>query len=118
MRPLRHVTALALAAINPYLFVKPGAAEGQVVVATGPTDKILGVANQVGFNANDQGDYITEGEAEVQCGGAVAIGDYLTSNASGQAIATTTAGNVVRAIALQAGVAGDVINVQLIYMKF
>jgi hypothetical protein len=118
MRPLRHVTALSLLAIGAYLFVKPGAAEGQVVVATAATDKILGVSNQVGFPANDTGDYITEGEAEVTCGGVVAIGDYLTSNATGQAIATTTAGNVVRAIALQAGVAGDVINVQLIYMKF
>ncbi len=119
MRTILLMPALALAAISPYLFVKAGAADGQVAVAAAATDKLLGISNQVGFAANDTSEYVALGEAKLKLGGTVALGDPLTSDASGQGITTSTAGNRVGAIALQAGVIGDVIAVQVIpFAKF
>lgn len=118
MRSIMQITALSLAAIGPYLFVKPGAADGQVVVATAATDKLLGISNQVGFKANDTSDHIVLGEAELKLGAAAAYGDFLTSDASGQGVVAAVAGNTVRAQAMAAGVAGDIIPVQLVLFKF
>jgi hypothetical protein len=118
MRSIMQVTALSPAAIGPYLFVKPGVADGQVVVAAAATDKLLGISNQVGFKAADTSDYVVLGEGELKLGGTVAYGDFLTSDASGQGVVAATAGFTVRAQAMTAGVAGDIILVQLVMFKF
>ena len=51
----------------------------------------------------------TAGVTKVKAGGTIAIGDRLTSNASGALIAATT-GKQILGIAITAGVSGDIIN--------
>jgi hypothetical protein len=55
---------------------------------------------------------------DTQCllkiGGTVTAGDYLTSDANGLGITTTTTGNWVIAQALASGVANDLITVKLV----
>lgn len=85
---------------------------GTVVVATAATDKIIGVtqgAYKVGETAtiklrSGAGTY------KVKAGGTIAVGDRLTSNGSGQLIATTTAANEVVGFALEAGSSGDFVE--------
>lgn len=84
-----------------------------IVLAAAGTDKSIGVlldtpaAGQTGTvrlrNAS--------GTLSVKLGGTVAVGDLVTSNGSGVAITTTTGGDQVLGIALQAGVSGDVIEI-------
>ncbi|MBD2628483.1 DUF2190 family protein [Trichormus variabilis] len=97
------------AAINPYRICKYGAAEGGVVQAAAATDKFLGIGNNLGASASGQRtDIVRGGIAEVEYGGTVAAGDWLTSDANGKAIATTTAGNRIIGIADVGGVSGDI----------
>lgn len=86
---------------------------GQVVVATAATDKIIGIT-QGAYAAGETASIKLRsgtGTVKVKAGGTIAIGDRLTSNATGQSIATTTAANEVIGFALEAGVSGDFIEV-------
>lgn len=96
---------------NLYLIVKLNSSS-QVAKSTAATDKHVGVlqnnpksgstANVLARNAS--------GVGKVVAGGTIAVGDYLTSNASSQAIATTTGNDEVIGIALEAGVSGQIIS--------
>lgn len=101
---------IATAALGDGVIVK--LASGQVVVATAATDKIIGVT--VGSVAAGGTANIKlrsgAGTIKVKAGGTVAVGDRLTTNGSGLAIATTTAGNEIIGQALEAGVSGDFIE--------
>lgn len=85
---------------------------GQAVVATAATDKIIGVTQ----GAAAAGETATiklrsgSGTFKAKAGGTIAVGDRLTSNGSGQLIATTTAANEVVGFALEAGASGDFIE--------
>jgi hypothetical protein len=46
----------------------------------------------------------------IAAGGTISVGDYLTANASGQAVATTTGGDQVVGMALEAGVTGQFVE--------
>lgn len=117
MRAPQHLPAFADAAIPAYRFVKPGSADGRVALATAATDKLLGISNQLGFIANDTGDRIVAGEAELQLGATVAFGDRLTSDASGCGVAVSAAGQTIGAIAHASGVAGDIIPALVVFAK-
>lgn len=67
-----------------------------------------------GSDTATNGTIITGGIAKVKIGDTVAPGDRLTANASGEAIATTTVGDYVGAIALDDGADGDVIAVKVV----
>lgn len=87
-------------------------ASGNVEVGEGATDLLLGVLQ----NAPDTGEQATYrflGTTKVIAGGTVAIGDWVTSDANGKAVATTTDGDIVIGKALQAAVASDIFEVQL-----
>lgn len=112
--PFKTFTAAATA-IPAYRFVKtPGA----LAVATAGTDKILGVTGENGGGASENttvniGVGIT---AKLQVSAAVSVGAYLTATTGGKGVTTTTAGQVVRAIALEEATAdNDVIEVLLTY---
>lgn len=93
---------------------------GKVVPAAAATDAIIGVTNggvKAGQIANVRV-RSAAGTAKVKLGGTVAVGDKVTSNASGALIATTTTGNEVVGQALEAGVSGDIIEVMLTTSKF
>ncbi|WP_064444439.1 DUF2190 family protein [Rhodococcus sp. YH3-3] len=88
-------------------------ANGEVVLAAAATDNILGVLdNEVKKGgvaevvlANGQGTF------KVKAANAVIAKDaFITTDASGKAVATTTAGNRVIGRAVRAGVANEVIE--------
>lgn len=103
--------------IAPNLLVKIGAADQTVIAAAAATDKILGVSvMNITALSGDRVDVVVNGEYEVKLGGTVARGDFITSDASGLGVAAAPAAgtnNGVVGMALEAGVAGDLIAVQL-----
>lgn len=99
--------------IPPYRIVKPGAVEGQVVLAAAPTDALKGTTGQLGVSSGERVDVDMGGIPEVELGGTVANGDPLTSDANGKAVkAQPVAGTNVRIIGFAdtAGTNGAVIN--------
>lgn len=111
---------VATAALGEGVIVK--IASGQVVVATAAGDKFIGVTVGGAVAAGETGSIklrSSAGTAKVKAGGTIAVGDYLTSNATGLAIVATAAiaGAVplseVLGMAVEAGVANDFIEVAL-----
>lgn len=86
---------------------------GEVVSATAGTAVILGVTT----HAVDAGQVVdvrlrsAQGTSTAQAGGNVAVGDAVTATTGGQVITTTTANDQIVGYALEAGVAGDFIEV-------
>lgn len=88
-------------------------AQGAVVAAAAATDVIIGVASEAtktGRTANIRL-RSASGTLNVVAGGTIAIGDAVTSNASGAAITTAVAGNQIVGYAIEAGVTGQVIEI-------
>ena len=106
---------LSDAVIQPDRFVKKTSTG--VDIATAGTDIIMGVCNQ--DTANNSGDtvpVVTAGTVRVTASAAVSAGAYVTATATGKAVATTTAGDVVRGIALETAAANnDVIEILLTF---
>ena len=117
--------------ITPFTFVKLSTTvQGRVVQAASHTDKLFGVSQPGTRNPssslfNDDGFAAIQGEnvgifgppqvgVMLKLGGTVTRGDQLTSDGSGQGITTTTTADWVGAIALDSGVANDIIPVQLV----
>lgn len=101
-------TLIAGADVNPNRIVKFGAADNLAIQAAAATDKIFSVSDNLGAKSGETFDVIVDGIALVKYGGNVAVGDLLTSDANGQAIATTTASNRVIGVAMVSGVSGDI----------
>lgn len=74
-----------------YRFVKISA-NNTVVLASGATDEIVGVL-QNRPKQNQGATVAMDGRLKVVAGAALVIGDRVTSDSAGRAIATTTAGN-------------------------
>lgn len=103
----------AAAAIAAYRIVRfsDAANSSKVGVASAAGQGLIGTTGKVGASAAGQMvDVHRSGLNPVQLGGTVNAGDWLTSDANGKAIATTTVGNHVIGRAEQPGVAGDVID--------
>lgn len=90
---------------------------GKIALADSATGLVVGVLQNTP-DASEQAVYAFGGTAKVKAGGTVAIGDWVTTNASGKAIATTTAGDVVIGRALEAAVADDIFEVQLEIFRY
>ena len=104
----------AESAINPYTIVKFGANDLGVVSAAAATDKLVGVSREFGTASGEPVDVIHDGITYVKLGGTVARGDFLTSDATGQAITAAPGvgvNNRIIGYARQSGVVGDVIDV-------
>jgi len=116
--PTDYKSFLAAGVIAPYRFVAYTANYNEVAQAAANTAAIAGISDAVGATA--AGDMVDVGQgdwAEIQLGGTVAAGDFLTSDANGCAVmaAKIASTNVrVGAKANQAGVAGDVIRVIIV----
>lgn len=109
--PILDKTQTAGAAISAYRFVKPGSADGQVLVAAAATDAIIGVSGQVGAAAAGESiDICLVGIAEVVCGGNVTRGNSLTADSTGRAVVAST-GNIIGGKALMSGVENDIIPI-------
>jgi len=117
MKPLLIENFDAEAAINPYRIVKHGANDYGAAQASAVSDALFGVSDSLGADAaGDRVDIITAGLAEVEYGGNVTRGDWLTSDANGKAIAASPATGVNNNTIGQArisGVSGDIGKVQL-----
>lgn len=96
------------AAIAPYRIVKFGTADSTVIQSANAADNSIGVANNLGASASGQRtDVVLAGIAEVEYGGNVTRGSFLTSNADGKAVAAST-GNRAIGVAMVSGVSGDI----------
>ena len=109
---LLNKSQAAEGAIAAYRIVKFGAADGNVLQATGPADKLIGVNDRIPFaGSGERGDICRIGICEVEYGGTVAAGDALTSDAQGRAVTAAPAAgtnNRVIGFAEVAGVLGDI----------
>lgn len=88
-------------------------ATGKLEVGEGATDLLVGVIKSNDGGSGESACYQFTGTAKVKIGGSVSIGDWVTSDSNGKGVATTTDGNIVIGRALEAGVDGDIIEVQL-----
>lgn len=98
-------------AIPAYRIVKPGAADGGVLIAAAATDSLMGVCESVGPASGERCDIVKSGIADVEFGGTVTRGGPVTADASGKAVAAApAAGSNVRIIGFAevSAVAGDI----------
>lgn len=102
------------AEVKPYRIVKFGSSDKAAIQATAATEALIGISDQLGADAaGDPLDVIRSGLAEVEYGGNVTRGDWLTADSQGRAVATTTAGDNVIGRAEQSGVSGDIGSVMI-----
>lgn len=98
-----------------YLIQKmDGTTAEKVVVAAAATDKLLGVL-QNKPKAGEPALVRVLGTSKVVAGGAVAQGDFVTSDGAGKAIATTTDKNVVIGMALEAAATSDIFEILMVH---
>ncbi len=109
---LRHdgliITRDAGAAIAPWRIVKPTANEAEVIQAAAATDALIGATGILGAASGERVDIHMGRIMEVEYGGTVTAGDWLTSDADGKAIATVTADDSTVGRALEDGVDGQI----------
>ena len=104
-------TYVAEAAVAAYRIVKPGAADANVVPAAGVNDALMGINGAIAGDINKRADIIHSDIADVEYGGPVTRGDWLTSDVSGKAVTAAPAAgtnNNVIGRALVSGVLGDI----------
>jgi len=105
-----------------------GGTAGQVVPCAANTDEIIGVIMNCPLGGvGDTADILSvnsQGTGKVQAGGTIAVGNYLTMDSSGHAVAATqtTAGSqpVVRVFgrALNAAASGSLVEFQILYFLY
>lgn len=96
---------------NRYLPVKLNAS-GEAIVIAADTDQPVGIQYNAPTAANQEASIVSEGIALVKCAGAVTVGTKVEITAAGS-IQNVTTGKTVIGIALQTGVANDVVSVLL-----
>lgn len=106
----------AEAAVTKRRIVKLGATDTAVLLGAASTDLLIGVSTEIDAVLGETCDVRVSGIAEVEFGGAVTRGGYLTSDATGRAIAAAPGAGVNASIigmAMVSGVAGDIGSVLL-----
>lgn len=104
----------ASGAIPAYSVVKFTTTDFQVAAASAVGDALAGITTEVAAVDGERCDVIHDGIAYALCGGTIAQGDPLTTNASGQVVKAAPATGVNNSCigrARQSGVSGDVIEV-------
>lgn len=87
----------------------------KVVISAGASEQPYVMLEGVDGSAADKPVSIaTGGRTKLKLGGSVAPGDLLTSDGNGKGIATTTPGNYYGATAIDGGVDGDIIEVNVV----
>jgi len=117
VNPLLTKSFKAGAAINPSRFIKAGAADWAAIQATDAAAAILGVsAENLAVAIDQSADVIMEGIAYVMAGGACTRGAYVEPDANGKAVDANIAAGALKyvgGVALESGVAGDLIPVKV-----
>lgn len=106
-------TGAASLATKQYYLMKQHT-DGTLIIAAAATDAIVGVLQNkpaIGSAAIVR----FSGTSKVIAGGAIAVGAWVTSDASGKAIGTVTAGNVVigQYLGAAAAASGDIVEIML-----
>lgn len=85
-------------------------ASGNIILATAATDKLLGVIDLPAKSTDTVVVNLINGNGtgKVIAGGSIAKDAYITTDANGKAVATTTAGDTVIGRALAAASTGDI----------
>jgi hypothetical protein len=97
------------AAVAAFRCVKHDTTDNSVIQGAAATNALIGVSSSLGAESTDDTvDVVLGGTAEVEYGGTVTRGDLLTSDSTGRAITTTTAGNRTIGVAMASGVVGDI----------
>lgn len=103
---------LADAAITKGHAVKPGTDASHVAKGSANTSKCIGIAQNTVAAAEDTVEVaFPGGGAKALLGETVSAGAYLVSHTDGSLVLPNAAGDHVIAIALEAGVSGDLVNV-------
>jgi hypothetical protein len=114
MRYQKSVPYQAGAAVIARRFVKFSAAN-TVIQAAAATDKIVAVSDALGAAAaGDRCESYVGGIVEVEAGGAIALGDPITSDAVGRAVVAAPGAGVNNRIAgfsQSAAVLGDILEI-------
>jgi hypothetical protein len=111
MNPTLTKTYVAEAAVTKRRIVKPGTADGNVLLGAAVGDALIGVSADIDAAIGERVDVHHAGIVEVEYGGTVARGDPLTSDGTGRAVAAAPGAGVNNNIigrALVAGVVGDI----------
>lgn len=110
--PVLIKTFIAEAAVTAYRIVKIGAADGQVLQGAANSDALFAVADNLGqATVNGRVECALAGTAEVEYGGTVTRGNFLTADSTGRAIASAPGAGVnhrIIGIALVSGVVSDI----------
>lgn len=85
---------------------------GGIEIAESATDFIVGVLQNKPASG-EAATYRFLGTSKVKAGGTVAIGAWVTAASDGEAVSTTTDGNITIGRALEAAVDQDVFEIQL-----
>lgn len=107
---------VAEGAVTKRRIVMHGTADGQAALADGSTAKLLGVSTDIDSADTARVDVQLSGQVEIEFGGTVARGDWLTSDATGRAVAAAPGAGVNAEVIGKAdvsGVIGDVASVNL-----
>ena len=89
------------------------AADGDAQQAVAATKGLVGVSGSRAVANEETVEIAIAGIAEVELGGTVEEGAFVTSNANGDAVATTTAGDGIVGICVVGGADGDIGSVLL-----
>lgn len=102
--------------------VKKGSSDTYVIAGAANTDHVLGVAYMAVTNLDPEGNAIEEtieialpgGGGKGLLGESVSMGDALVSHTDGSLVKSNTSGDRIIAIALQDGVASDIIAIEVV----
>lgn len=95
-----------------YFIVKNDTGSNEVVLAAAAADSIVGVLQNAPVE-NQEALVAVGGTCKVIAAGDISKGAWVTSDGNGEAVATTTAGNLVIGQALQSAVDGDIFEILL-----
>lgn len=112
------VTGASSLATKQYYLMKQHT-DGTLIIAGAATDSIVGVLqNKPVVGAAAIVRYF--GTSKVIAGGTITVGSFVTSDASGKAVATTTAGDVVigQYLGTASAASGDIIEIMLTKFKY
>lgn len=90
-----------------------GTAANTVTQASAVSETLVGVTHNTDAEAGGMADVVMAGTPMVKAGAAITKGTYVTTDASGQAIAVSVASDRTIGIALEAASTGDLIPVLL-----
>lgn len=104
------------AATTASTIAKFSSSDGHVVPAAAAADELIGVFDELSHASGERCDVIRAGRTLITYGGNVTRGDWLTSNASGQAVTAAPAAGANASVIGRAevsGVAGDIVPIVL-----